>query len=62
MLPKARAQNDLFGSFTDAILKRVAHEESEVWTSLNTYFLLPRKAYYSSQVITVCVASVEVEI
>ena len=56
----AHVQNGISGSYVDAIFEVVEHEESGMWTSLP--HSLPKKAYYSSQVSTVCVASTSVKI
>ena len=53
----ARVQNGVSGSYMDAVFKLVAHHESESWTSLY-HIVLPRKAYYSSQVSRVYVPAV----
>ena len=29
-----RVQNDVYGSYMDAVFELLAHEESEIWTSL----------------------------
>ena len=48
-------QNGVSGSYMDAVL---AHEESVNLTNLPHTAVLPRKAYYSSQVSRVYVTSV----
>ena len=35
---KARVQNGVSGSYMDAVFELVAHEESEIWTSLSHSF------------------------
>ena len=35
---KARVQNGVCGSYIDAVFELVAHEESEIWTSVSYSF------------------------
>ena len=50
---KAHVQNGDSGSYMDAVFKLMAHKESDLDMSIT---VLPREAYYSSQVGRACIA------
>ena len=55
---KARGQNCVSGNYMDAVFELRVHQASKILTSLPHSLPVLKKAYYSSQVSRVCVASV----